>query len=188
MTDGKVHIIGGKLLIVGGKMARCDSDCCGVACPHCSDGLGPDEFQVVLDNIQNGDHASCTQCSQFNDTYVCTTDSGGTCFYPVHSSAACRFWNYHASPITLCTSSEFMLDVCVSVADLGGDTYEVAVQIHLIRPLYPNVYWRSIFKKQYTGKPDCRNISGENIPHDSEAGNPYCHGDTTPATCILTAL
>jgi hypothetical protein len=44
--------------------------CCCRYCPHCREGFGPAQWQVVIDGLANSAPVDCPECGDLNGTYV----------------------------------------------------------------------------------------------------------------------
>lgn len=144
----------------------------GFPCGGCGCGCTslPDEVEVIIANLQDD---NCTDCTNFNDTFIAAFDAGRSDFRNC-------FW-VHTFPSTECLYAELEVHfsallptfLAVSLQDGPGpptDEFSLWVDSEI--------------------SANCSDWSGEILPHSqdfSTAESPFvqCRGDLTP-TCTAT--
>ena len=195
MTDGKVHLYDGKVLIENGVVALCDEDCCGyprqscAACSRIGDNA-PGAWQVDIADIVNG---ACT-CTSFNDSWICDVWGIMSGYVWEHLESDYPYdtciWEYSARPYTFCGDAvNWYLEITLQFAVQGGVTV-VEVDLYIWKVGFSTeYYWNCVWKKTYGELIDCLTVSNENIPFYTSIGDyPDRCDDSAPPTCALTAL
>jgi hypothetical protein len=70
----------------GTLLIECDECPCTADCDNCSGGTQPDTIEFTLANVGNG---TCSNCGEFNQTYILTRAAGFECIYEGEASTNC---------------------------------------------------------------------------------------------------
>lgn len=170
MADGKVHIYEGKVLIVDGKVARCDDDCCLVLCAACLEGFGAKEYQVTVGGFVDVD---CHACAAMNDDWVVTEVAECTYTYIQNNFP--------------CTGLQFVIRMSFKAPLPPFHPFPyIDVVVRLEYP--PGLAWDVwSFEKNYPDGIPCSALANVSIPlHFQEFPGDFCEGD--PPTVNVTTL
>lgn len=155
MADGKLHLQDGELLLISGKLALCDNNCCCDRCvgPKCDGGVSACCWKIVIAGITEG---SCGSCATLNSTWYAAQTSDPGVFVGRCASFACG-----------------VTEIRLVVSETGG-TYKITVT------LGPHTW-----EETYVSAIDCCTLAGENLPHTASGGTCDSSSATAVVTAIL---
>lgn len=143
---------------------------CLDACEHCDGGYVPNVWKVVIAGLAN--NGGCTNCPTYNATYL----------VPVVRGLECRSYLFH--DFDCFTSAAFDDGVYVGV-DLVAGNYVITVRL-VFQVSAGNQETITYLKNYGATKPDCLNLTDEDIPYSSSLL--FSCDAATASTCTLTAM
>lgn len=139
-------------------------NCCEEPCEFCTAGSRGDK-QIVLSGFAN---AVCTDCNNINGTYTLTYVAG-------------CFWQYSATPITLCGSGVPTLTIGLTLVNESSN-YRILCEV---QQTYTPTTYSFKYNSGGTTAFDCDSWSNFDLPYLSGI-NVHCDGSS--ATCKVTSL